>query len=296
MKRARAGLAGLILLIASLGAAACTEAIARSEPAVNQLDGPAPSIEQLAEAMAAWQENAVSMQMTIRTVATDASGEAVIDLEQRLLADLRTWEMYTVTDSGSIAGLEFDVEFHLLMREDGVYMTPAPEEGWLRLGDWFDIGALIESMQASGLSADLLTDPRLGAEVERGSLEGREVWVVRTSMSPELLNDPRFEQAAVAAVGDLWDEEEFEAGIDLFTGDLASVQYIDPLTGAPLRAEMTMAVDDGGGLLRITVTADTIGWNAPFEMPQPEPLLEEDEVEAIFDDWYEQGGDIRVES
>lgn len=296
MRRARAGLAALILLAASLGAAGCTEAIARSEPAVNQLDGPAPSIEQLAEAMAAWQENAVSMQMAIRTVATDADGEAVVDLEQRLLADLRTWEMYTVTDSGSIAGLEFDVEFHLLMRGDGIYMTPSPEAGWLRLGDWFDVGVLIEQIESSGLDADLMIDPRLEAEVERGALEGRGVWVARFSMPPELLEDPRFAQAAGAALGDLWDEEEFEVGIGRFAGDLTLVQYIDPLTGAPLRVETTMAVDDGGGVLRIAATADMIGWNAPFELPEPEPLLEEDEAEAVFDDWYEQGGDIRVES
>ena len=292
MKRARAGLAGVILLIASLGAAACTEAIARSEPAPQAGGAAAPSIEQLAEAMAAWQENAVSVQMTVRLVVTDAAGEAVIDLEQRVLLDLRTWEMYTVTGSGHAPGPEVEVNYHLLLRGDGTYMTPALEEGWLQIGEGIDLGTLVESMQSSGFDADLLTDPRLDVEFGRGTLEGREVWVVRTSISPDLLDDPRIRQVAGDALGDFWDGEEVVAGINQFAGDLVSVQYVDPLTGAPLRSETTMlAVDGGGGLLRVTVTADTIGWNAPFELPQPEPLLEGDEAEAVSDDWYKQEED-----
>lgn len=300
MKRARAWLAGLILLAASLGAAGCTEAIARSEPAPQAAGGPAPAIEQLAEAMAAWQENAVSMQMTVRTVATDAAGETVIDLEQRLLVDLRTWAMYMATDSGLVAGLGFDAQFHLLLMREGIYMTPAPEAGWLRLGDGIALGELVDSMQASGFAADLLIDPRLDVQVERGSLEGREVWVARMSMPPEILDDPRVEQATAAALGDLWDEEEFGDGIDRFRGDLVSVQYVDPLTGAPLRTEMTMAVDDGGGTLWITTTTDTIGWNVPFELPVPEPLLDEEAAADVFDSIFEfsneQEDGARVES
>ena len=297
MRRARAGLAGLILLVASLGAAACTEAIARSEPAAQAGGDAAPSLEQLAERMAAWQENAVSVQMTIRTVATDTAGETVIDLEQRLLLDLRTWEMYAITDSGPVAGLGAEVDFHVLLRGDGIYMTPAPEEGWLQIGEGVDLGTLVESMQSSGIAADLLTDPRLDVEFGRGTLEGREVWVVRTSISPDLLDDPRIRQAAGDALGDLLSEEELDTEINRFAGDLSSVQYVDPLTGATLRSEMSMGIDDGSGLLRITATSDVIGWNVPFELPEPEPLLEGDEAEAVFDSWFdEQGGDLQVES
>lgn len=300
MKRARAGLAGLILLVASLGAAGCTEAIARSEPAPQAGGDAAPSIEQLAEAMAAWQADAVSVQMMIRTVATDAAGETVFDLEQRVLADLRTWELYAVTGSGPVAGLEVEVDFHMLLRGDGIYMTPAPEEGWLQIGEGIDFGTFAESMQSSGFDADLLTDPRLDVEFGRGTLEGREVWVVRTLISPELLDDPRIRQAAGDALGDLWNEEEFEAGRAAFAGDLSSVQYVDPLTGATLRSEMTWTVVDGGGLLAIRAASDVIGWNAPFAMPEPEPLLDDDEAEAIFDPWFggeaEDPGDSRVES
>ena len=297
MKRARAGLAGLILLVASLGAAGCTEAIARSEPAPQAGGGAEPSLEQLAEAMAAWQADAVSVQMMIRTVATDAAGETVFDLEQRVLADLRTWELYAVTGSGPVAGLEVEVDFHMLRRGDGIYMTPAPEEGWLQIGEGIDFGTFAESMQSSGFDADLLTDPRLDVEFGRGTLEGREVWVVRTSVPPEFLGDPRLRQAAGDAFGDLLAEEEFDAAVNQFAGDLVSVQYVDPLTGATLRSETSMGIDDGSGLLRITATADTIGWNVPFAMPEPAPLLDDDEAEAIFDPWFgEEADDSRVES
>lgn len=287
MNRLPAAFAAAVLLLASISAAACTDALARSDALPHPRDGNAPTLDRLAGLMAGWQEGASSMQVHSRTVVTGADGEAIIDTRQETLIDLRAWTIYTVADIAAPSNGETVGVIEALVRTDGIYTSLAPEAGWVRVGDGVDIAAMADAMQASGFTADLLSDPRLEAEFELGSLNGRDAWVVRTAISPDLLDDPRLLEAVLGDAGPLIDEAEYSAGIDRFVGDIISIVYIDPLTGAPLRSETALTIDDGEGPFKITTTADTFGWNVPLDLPEPEPLLDEAEADAAF------GGAVR---
>ena len=290
MNRLRAAFAAAVLLLVSISAAGCTDALARSDAPPRPGDGAAPTIEQLAELMTGWQDGIVSLQMDIHTVATGADGAMVFEFRQEVWLDPRSWTIYAVTDAASFLGEEaggLDIlDIEMLLREDGIYMTPAREAGWLRISEGIDIGAMMDSIQASGFTTDILDDPRLDASLEAGSLNGRDVWVLRVAAEPELLNDPRMREAVLAGVGGL-DDAEIEAAIsdmiDRYAGEIVMILHIDPLTSAPLRSETSIVIDDGSGPLTIVSVSDTFGWNAPLDLPEPEPLLDEDEADAAFD-------------
>lgn len=287
MNRLRAAFAAAVLLLVSVSAAGCTDALARSDAPPRPGDGAAPTIEQLAELMTGWQDDIVSLQMSIRTVATAADGETAFEFRQEVWLDPRSWTVYAVTDAVSFLGEEASgLDIEMLLREDGIYLTPAREAGWLRISEGIHIGAMIDSIQASGFATDILDDPRIDASLEAGSLNGRDVWVLRVAAAPELLDDPRVREAVLAGIGGL-DDAEVEAAIadmiDRYAGEIVMVQYIDPLTSAPLRLEMQIVIDDGSGPLTIVSVTDTFGWNAPLDLPEPEPLLDEEEADAAFD-------------
>ena len=285
MNRVWAAFAALILLVFSVVGAACTDALARSDVLPHPRDGADPTLDQLAELMTGWQDGIVSMQVHSRTVVASADGEIVMDSRQETLVDLRTWTIYTVADIAPLSEAGSEEAFEVLARTDGIYTTPAPEIGWLRVGNGVDIGEIADSMQASGFAADLLSDPRIQPEFEAGSLNGRDAWVVRVAISPDLLDDPRLQEATLGAAGEQFIATEYSPGIDSFFGgiDIVSVVYIDPLTGAPLRSETAFTIDFGEGPLKMAITADIFGWNVPLDLPEPEPLLDEDEAEAAFD-------------
>ena len=291
MNRPRAAFAAAVLLLVSISAAACTDALARSEASPRPGDGAVPTLEQLAELMTGWQDDVVSMQMSIRTTATGADGATAFDSRQEISFDLRTWTVHMVVGAAALFGEEANaLETELLVREDGIYMTPAREAGWLQISEGIDIGAMMDSIRASNFAADYLDDPRIDASLEAGSLDGRDAWVLRVAVSPELLDDPRLREAVLAGVSGL-DDAEVEAAmsemLDHYAGDIVTIQHIDPLTGAPLRSETLLTINDEnsaeGGPLKFVTVADTFGWNAPLDLPEPEPLLDEDESDAAFD-------------
>ena len=283
MNRPLAAFAAAVLLLASISAAACTDALARSDASPRPRDGAVPTLDQLAGLMAGWQEGITSMQVHSRTVVAGADGEVIVDTRQETLIDLRTWTIYTVADIAAPSDGRNVGAIEALVRTDGIYTSLAPEVGWVRVGDGVDINAMADSMQTFGSAADLLSDPRLDAEFELGSLDGRDAWILRTAISPDLLDDPRLREAVLGGAGDLIDEEEYSTSTDRFTGDIVSVVYVDPLTGAPLRSETALTIDDGEGPIEIAVTADTFGWNVPLDLPEPEPLLDAEEADAAFE-------------
>lgn len=282
MNRLRAAFAAAVLAAVSLAGAACTDAVARSEPAPG--DGAPPSIGEIASLTSAWQEGLGSAQMRIRTIGVDADGAVAFDVDQTLMIDLRNGTTYAISYGGSFFGEEIGADIHLLTRRDGAYVTVAPETGWLRIGDGIDIAAATEAANLSGIEAALLTDPRLEVEFDAGVLDGRDVWIAEVAISPDLLDDPELRAVLGAAVPGS-NAEEWAAGdaSQWFSGEVVTTLWIDPPTGAPLRSATTLALAYGYAPIAVTAVADAIAWNVPLDFPEPAPLLDGDEANAIFE-------------
>lgn len=282
MNRLRAAFAAAVLAAVALAGAACTDAVARSEPAAGGVDPPSPA--ELASLISAWQDGLNSVQMRVRTLGLDADGAEQLDVDQTLMIDLRNGTVYTTSTGGSFFGEEIGTDIHVLMSRDGTYVTVAPEAGWFRIGDGIDIAAAAEEVKASGIEAALLTDPRLDFEFDAGVLDGRDVWIAKVTISPDLLDDPELRAAlGSAAPGSGAEEWDTEDASQWFNGEVVTTLWIDPLTGAPLRGVTALEIAYGYAPISITAVADAIAWNVPFDFPEPAPLLDGDEADAIFE-------------